>query len=584
MIKVKKSKSSTSSISSPKSLNDKKNSISSVQEIQITQNNLLQSPKRVIKALYDYKPQGPGELEFQKGDFFHVIGNENDPEWYEACNPSRNLRGMVPVPYFEVFGKTRPVSNPKYHQQSSLNNSPSSKKLSTDSSNLPHSRSSLRSSSSSNTLYAIVLYEFKAERSDELDVNIGENIILCAHHDYEWFIAKPIDRLGGPGLVPVSYVSIINILTGNSTGNDVIDDINMANLPTVDDWKNKNARYKASSIPLGQVEELSLGGNDEYRSNNNGNGSRSISGATTNTTIHQNHSNGMGGSIGGSTTELTRSNTYINYGDAVLVDETKPYIVEAQVDSYQIDNGRYWFHMVAKLSNGEIRSLCRYYDDFYDFQIKLLEYFPQEAGRQGNGGQSGQGGQKRILPFIPGPLTYVTDKITKKRQIDLNDYVQELISLPKYISQSNCVKKLFEFKHPYDHTSQSNEQVDDDSSFVAPQGHYDEEDPNSTIVKEESVKTLNAHNIPPPTTTKNQIKLKFYYKDDIFALLINEDSLLDELREKIKKRIYDDDQIDANFKIFIKSNSNDEKGKEILTNDDVSYVLQNKFKILIDDE
>ena len=61
------------------------------------------------------------------------------------------------------------------------------------------------------TLYAVTLYEFKAERDDELDIMPNENLIICAHHDYEWFIAKPINRLGGPGLVPVSYVKIIDL-------------------------------------------------------------------------------------------------------------------------------------------------------------------------------------------------------------------------------------------------------------------------------------------------------------------------------------------------------------------------------------
>lgn len=498
-----------------------------------------------------------------------MIGNENDPEWYEATNPSKNQRGMVPVPYFEVFGKTRPISN-----QNNTNDlmsrptaSPSSnKKLSTDS--MPNSQLSSRSSSS-NTLYAIVLYQFKAERSDELDVNIGENIILCAHHNYEWFIAKPIDRLGGPGLVPVSYVSVINILTGNSTGNEVIDDINGANLPTVDEWKNKNARYKASSIPLGNVEEDSVQQQGQQ-------------------TPHE-----------GLTARESRAQSQFTFENETQVDESIPYLLDASVDSFNVDNGRYWFHVNAELSNGETRSLCRYYEDFYDFQIKLLEFFPSEAGRS-----SQQHGAKRILPFIPGPLTYVTDKITKKRQIDLNDYVKELITLPQYISQSNYVKKLFETRHEYDHLIDADNgpnQLQSQNSFVqqrnrAPvSAYYDEEDPNSTIVKDESVKTLNAaeHHAglqqqqqQPGTVSGPPVKLKFYYRDDIFALMINKDVLLDELREKIRQRIYDEDDADAtsrDFKIFIK-NSDDEPGKGILSNDDVAHVLKNKLKIIIDDQ
>ena len=70
----------------------------------------------------------------------------------------------------------------------------------------------------------------------------NENLIICAHHDYEWFIAKPINRLGGPGLVPVSYVKIIDLLNPNShytsidtsRRSQVIQVINGFNIPTVE--------------------------------------------------------------------------------------------------------------------------------------------------------------------------------------------------------------------------------------------------------------------------------------------------------------------------------------------------------------
>lgn len=35
-----------------------------------------------------------------------------------------------------------------------------------------------------------------------------------AQSNQEWFVAKPIGRLGGPGLIPVSYVLILNMATG----------------------------------------------------------------------------------------------------------------------------------------------------------------------------------------------------------------------------------------------------------------------------------------------------------------------------------------------------------------------------------
>lgn len=74
-----------------------------VSQVPIT---ALELPKKIIKALYDYQAKAPHELSFKKGDFFHVTGRENDLDWFEACNPATNLKGIVPVNFFQVIDKT----------------------------------------------------------------------------------------------------------------------------------------------------------------------------------------------------------------------------------------------------------------------------------------------------------------------------------------------------------------------------------------------------------------------------------------------------------------------------------------------
>jgi bud emergence protein 1 len=69
-------------------------------------------------------------------------------------------------------------------------------------------RNSKSSDKSSTPLYGVVLYDFVAERPDELQANTGESIIVIAQSNQEWFVAKRTGRLGGPGLIPVSYVQI----------------------------------------------------------------------------------------------------------------------------------------------------------------------------------------------------------------------------------------------------------------------------------------------------------------------------------------------------------------------------------------
>lgn len=77
-------------------------------------------PKKIIQALYDYRPQGPGELKFSKGDFLYVTGNENNDDWYEAYDPPSNMRGMVPVSYFEIVSRKDTIQTVPIHSAAAL--------------------------------------------------------------------------------------------------------------------------------------------------------------------------------------------------------------------------------------------------------------------------------------------------------------------------------------------------------------------------------------------------------------------------------------------------------------------------------
>lgn len=108
--------------------------------------------------------------------------------------------------------------------------------------------------------------------------------------------------------------------------------------------------------------------------------------------------------------------------------------ISASVDSYSFENGRYWYVLNATMEDGRHWSLCRFYEDFYDFQIALLDEFKDEAGHTG---------QQRTLPYMPGPVTYVTDTISAARRQSLDDYIKKLLSMPAYIAKSRLVKQLF---------------------------------------------------------------------------------------------------------------------------------------------
>lgn len=102
-------------------------------------------------------------------------------------------------------------------------------------------------------VYGIVQYDFQAERPDELDAKAGEAIIVIAQSNQEWFVAKPIQRLGGPGLIPVSFIEIRDMTTGTAVA-DPSEAVRRAGVPKVEEWKKMAAEYKNSSIPLGKLE------------------------------------------------------------------------------------------------------------------------------------------------------------------------------------------------------------------------------------------------------------------------------------------------------------------------------------------
>lgn len=191
-----------------------------------------------------------------------MISREDDPNWFEACNPLiPSARGLVPVSYFEVIGKTEPQStgsvasggtdNVTQHDSGYSENETQSHHDSGGAGK--HARMSSIGKGSGAMVYGVVQYDFNAERPDELEAKQGEPIVVTAQSTPEWFVAKPIGRLGGPGLIPVSYVEIRDTLTGKPVP-DAREAVARAGVPKVEEWKKMTKYYRDRSIPLGKIE------------------------------------------------------------------------------------------------------------------------------------------------------------------------------------------------------------------------------------------------------------------------------------------------------------------------------------------
>ncbi len=270
-------------------------------------------------------------------------------------------------------------------------------------------------------VYGIVMYDFAAERADELEAKAGEAIIVIAQSNPEWFVAKPIGRLGGPGLIPVSFIEIRDMATDRAISNPG-DALKKAGVPRVEEWKKMAAEYKNSSITLGKFE---VGGGQDIEQ-----GIERMSlqqQQQQQQTGRQSTQNGPehARSAQESTSQLQPGNS--------ATDLYAP--IRARIPRYCYAEDKYWFVIEAMLEDGRQWELSRYYEDFYDFQIALLTEFPSEAGNTGT--------QKRTLPYMPGPVSYVTDSITEGRLHNLDAYVKNLLGQPPYISRCTLVKQFF---------------------------------------------------------------------------------------------------------------------------------------------
>jgi len=427
----------------------------------------IQPPKKVIRATRDYKSRAPQELSFSKGDFFHVLNDEtSNPDWLEATNPLTNARGLVPASYFDILsksGRPGPSISGVPGNNAPFGGGPTS----------PPPGTAAGSSVVAKTgggFYAVVKFDFAAERADELEASAGEPIIVIAQSNFEWFVAKPIGRLGGPGLIPVTFVELKDVTNGQKVEN-VDELISRGIIPKVEEWKKMTADYKKNTIPLGRF---------EFGSGDGGNQGSMPPPSSSSSAAQQYYNAGASSSSSVNlpmvpAKDYPSSSALDQMSSNMAPPELPPgmppgeplptgLITSAQVDSFHFEQGDYWFRIQASHISrhvpsapvhaptapvGEERDLILYrlYEDFYEFQIALLDHFPKEAGRETlpNGRPS-----DRILPLMPGPLEHVDDLITSQRRNDLDTYINELCALPEYIMSSELVRLFFE-PRPGDH-------------------------------------------------------------------------------------------------------------------------------------
>ncbi|KAG9047359.1 bud emergence protein 1 [Tulasnella sp. UAMH 9824] len=409
-----------------------------------------QQTKKHIRCITPYRAQRPQELSCAVGDVLYVI-RDIEMGWYEAMNPSTNGRGVVPKTCFEVIpgsGTPSIQAGPNARLPSGVPNRASAADPTLRKPAVKHQ-----------TFYAIVQYDFQAERPDELDAKAGEPISVVAQSNREWFVAKPIGRLGGPGLIPVSFVEIRDPVT-NQAVRDVGALMDKGVLPRVEEWKQATAEYKASSIPLGVLDESTEVVKDspfmrqapgQQQQPPHPNYSQPPQQYNQQPPQHQRNQSQAQSFATNHSRALSRSEPEPEGEPQNASDFNQEMlppgkILSATIPSFHFENNEYWFRLDVIYQTLESPSrtlqlvLYRNYDDFYDFQISLLDAFPVEAGRVPDKQASQTQGyptppssveetSTRILPYMPGPVSFVDDMITSVRRTELDQYLDELLQL-----------------------------------------------------------------------------------------------------------------------------------------------------------
>lgn len=565
--------------------------------------NPLNAPAEVAQATQSHRARNSGELSFEKGDFFYLTKNDNvAPDGtIEIFDPIKNVKGRAPAACFKIFEKTH---NPASGDQNSSGSSfPSpivnNRQVSTSSSNF--------SPKPLGNLFGVVLYDFNAERSDELSVQTGEIIYICAHHEYEWYIAKFLNKVGEVGLVPVSYVQLIDAVTRIPFDESPREVIEREHLPTVDEWKAVKNRHKASTKSVGPAAT---------------NSTDSISRKTS-----QNNSTGRVSSI-------TRSPLKRNINQSLVLPQ------EVNIEYFSSTNNKFWFLVRVQMSDNSVRSLCRYYEDFFNFHQKLLSTWPRE------GGKFDTTKKERILPFIPGPVVDVTEGLCHKRLIDLNEYLNILLKLPDYISKSPLVLSFFDLMngdessddarstshqkieplraapnlkiintdrqsaqkmYQSENLSQSNfDRRSQYDSNVNPSAVGSKSNRNSKfsdttrksssgsikqLINQASSMSLSSNTMDTLNQQQHQqqqapqrdskIKLKFYYNDDIFALSVPSNIRLIDLKSLIAPKLDEPETSETHHKIQLISKSTDQKiNSDSALWNDPGFVDKGKFIVI----
>ncbi len=151
-------------------------------------------PVHTVKALYDFIPEGEGELAFKVGDTITLL-DWTDPDWWHG--ELNGLQGVFPASYVESTEDT--ASSPAEVATTVSNDDV----LTSNPDALSPALSEEPIAATSGSLQVTALYDFAGDNEGELGFKAGDSIALIDWADSEWWKGE---LNGQQGVFPASYV------------------------------------------------------------------------------------------------------------------------------------------------------------------------------------------------------------------------------------------------------------------------------------------------------------------------------------------------------------------------------------------
>jgi len=165
------------------------------------------------RALFPFSGESAGELTFDTNDIVTLIQHV-DQNWIEGeidgnigLFPANFVEIVVDCPYAYSTDNSESLWSP-----SDINNQTEETPLESDET-CKQTPSYVRSVSDTEESYALVLYNFDAETSNDLTVHEGETVTVVQHVDDNWVYVR--NDAGQSGMCPAAFVDIISSLADN---------------------------------------------------------------------------------------------------------------------------------------------------------------------------------------------------------------------------------------------------------------------------------------------------------------------------------------------------------------------------------